>query len=184
MKATSLAIPDVILLEPTVHGDNRGYFFESYSQKQFEEATGLSPNFVQDNHSKSTKGVLRGLHYQLPPAAQSKLVRVVEGKVFDVVVDLRKGSPTLGQWTGEVLTSENKKQIWIPVGFAHGFITLSEVSVLLYKTTDYYAPQFEFCIRWDDPSLNINWQLNGIIPRLSEKDKLGEQFRNIEYFSD
>ena len=184
MKATSLAIPDVILLEPMVHSDNRGYFFESYSQKQFEEATGLSPNFVQDNHSKSTKGVLRGLHYQLPPAAQSKLVRVVEGKVFDVVVDIRKGSPTLGQWTGEMLTSENKKQIWIPVGFAHGFITLSEVSELLYKTTDYYAPQFEFCIRWDDPSLNINWQLNGIIPRLSEKDKHGEQFRNIEYFSD
>jgi dTDP-4-dehydrorhamnose 3,5-epimerase len=184
MKATSLAIPDVILLEPTVYGDNRGYFFESYSQKQFEEATGLSPNFVQDNHSKSTKGVLRGLHYQLPPAAQSKLVRVVEGKVFDVVVDIRKGSPTLGQWTGEVLTSENKKQIWIPVGFAHGFITLSEESELLYKTTDYYAPQFEFCLRWDDPSLNINWQLNGIIPRLSEKDKHGEQFRNIEYFSD
>ena len=183
MKATSLAIPDVILLEPMVHSDNRGCFFESYSQKQFEEATGLSPNFVQDNHSKSTKGVLRGLHYQLPPAAQSKLVRVVEGKVFDVAVDIRKGSPTLGQWTGEVLTSENKKQIWIPVGFAHGFITLSEVSVLLYKTTDYYGPQSEFCIRWDDPSLNINWQLNGIIPRLSEKDKHGEQFRNIEYFT-
>ena len=184
MKTTSLAIPDVILIEPMVHGDNRGYFYESYNQKQFEEATGLSPNFVQDNHSKSTKGVLRGLHYQLPPVAQSKLVRVVEGKVFDVAVDIRKGSPTLGQWTGEVLTSENKKQIWIPVGFAHGFITLSEVSELLYKTTDYYSSQFEFCISWDDPSLNINWQLHGILPSLSEKDKQGVEFKDIEYFNE
>ena len=137
---------------------------------------------MQENHSKSTSGVLRGLHYQLPPAAQDKLVRVVEGKVFDVVVDIRKNSSTLGQWTCEVLSSENKKQIWIPVGFAHGFVTLSKVSELLYKTTNYYAPHFECCIRWDDPSLNIDWQLHGISPSLSERDMQGVDFRSIEYF--
>ncbi len=182
MKVTSLSIPDAILIEPTVYIDNRGHFFESFNQKRFEEATGLTPNFVQENHSKSTRGVLRGLHYQLPPAAQDKLVRVVEGKVFDVMVDIRKDSPTLGQWTGEVLSGENKKQIWIPVGFAHGFITLSKVSELLYKTTNYYAPQFECCIRWDDPSLNIDWRLHGISPSLSERDMQGVDFRSIEYF--
>jgi len=183
MKVTSLSIPDVILLEPMVYKDRRGHFFESFNQKLFEEATGLNPKFVQENHSRSTKGVLRGLHYQLPPVAQDKLVRVVKGKVLDVVVDIRRDSPTLGQWTGEVLSGENKKQIWIPAGFAHGFLTLSKVSELIYKTTNYYAPQFECCIRWDDPTLNIDWQLHATPPSLSERDMQGTDFKSIEYFS-
>ena len=173
MKFTRLSIPDVILLEPKVFGDDRGFFFESFNQKEFEQATGLSPTFVQDNHSKSSKGVLRGLHYQLPPKAQGKLVRVTLGEVFDVVVDIRKASPTFGQWVGEVLSAENKKQLWIPEGFAHGFLTLSETAEVLYKTTDYYAPEFERCIRWDDPDIGIDW-LCSEEPILSAKDIQGE----------
>ena len=170
MKATSLAIPDVILLEPTVHGDNRGYFFESYNQKQFEEATKLSPNFVQDNHSKSTKGVIRGLHYQLAPKGQDKLIRVVQGEVFDVVVDIRKTSPTFGQWASVILSAENKKQLWIPAGFAHGFQVISEEAEVLYKTTCYWSKQHEITIGWADPHLKIKWPQNSI-PIISEKDR-------------
>lgn len=172
MKATRLTIPDVILLEPKVFGDDRGFFFESYNRAAFKEATGLDPDFVQDNHSRSVKGVLRGLHYQLPPKALGKLVRVVAGEVFDVAVDIRKGSPTFGQWVGEVLSAENKRQMWVPPGFAHGFLTLSETADFLYKTTDYYSVEHERCIRWDDPGINIDWPSDQL-PLLSEKDRQG-----------
>ena len=146
MKATKLLIPDVFLLEPEIFIDDRGYFFESFNQKKFNETIGYSPNFVQDNHSKSKKGVLRGLHYQLAPKGQCKLVRAVQGKVFDAVVDIRKKSPTFGQWIGEVLSGENNRQLWIPEGVAHGFLVLSETADFLYKTTNYYAPEYERCI--------------------------------------
>lgn len=172
MKATRLAIPDVVLLEPRVFGDDRGFFFESYNRQAFHEATGVDPDFVQDNHSRSTKGVLRGLHYQLPPKAQGKLVRVVVGEVFDVAVDIRPGSATFGKWVGEVLSAENKRQMWIPPGFAHGFLTLSEAAEFLYKTTDYYSPEHERCIRWDDPRVGIVWPTN-VSPTLSQKDAQG-----------
>ncbi len=177
MRATRLAIPDVILLEPRVFGDDRGFFFESYNRQAFKEATGLDPDFVQDNHSRSVKGVLRGLHYQLPPKAQGKLVRVVAGEVFDVAVDIRKNSPTFGQWVGEVLSAENRRQMWIPAGFAHGFLTLSESAEFLYKTTDYYSPEHERCIVWDDPDINIAWPLNQQ-PVLSGKDAQGAVFES------
>ena len=173
MKVTSTAIPDVLILEPTVFGDERGFFFESFNANAFAEATGLSVTFVQDNHSKSASNVLRGLHYQLPPKAQGKLVRVEQGEVFDVAVDLRKGSKTFGRWAGDILTAANKRQLWIPPGFAHGFLTLSETAEFLYKTTDYYAPPAERCIRWDDPQLAIDWSLGGITPQLSAKDQQG-----------
>lgn len=172
MKVTRLAIPEVILLEPRVFSDDRGFFFESYNRQAFKEATGLDPDFVQDNHSRSVKGVLRGLHYQLPPKAQGKLVRVVEGEVFDVAVDIRKDSPTFGKWIGEVLSAENRLQMWLPPGFAHGFLTLSEAAEFLYKTTDYYSPQHERCIVWNDPDLAIEWPLHGP-PQLSDKDICG-----------
>ncbi len=172
MKATPLAIPDVILLEPRVFGDDRGFFFESYNRQAFREATGVDPDFVQDNHSRSVKGVLRGLHYQLPPKAQGKLVRATVGEVFDVAVDIRPGSATFGKWVGEVLSAENKRQMWVPPGFAHGFLTLSETAEFLYKTTDYYSPEHERCIRWDDPTLRIQWPLSGL-PSLSSKDANG-----------
>jgi dTDP-4-dehydrorhamnose 3,5-epimerase len=172
MKATSLAIPDVILLEPRVFGDDRGFFFESYNRQAFREATGVDPDFVQDNHSRSVKGVLRGLHYQLPPKAQGKLVRVVSGEVYDVAVDIRRGSPTFGKWVGEVLSAENKRQMWIPPGFAHGFLTLSETAEFLYKTTDYYSPEHERCIRWDDSMVSVRWPIAGA-PALSAKDVQG-----------
>ncbi len=178
MRATRLAIPDVILLEPRVFGDDRGFFFESYNRQAFKEATGLDPDFVQDNHSRSVKGVLRGLHYQLSPKAQGKLVRVVSGEVFDVAVDIRKNSPTFGQWVGEVLSAENKRQMWIPPGFAHGFLTLSESAEFLYKTTDYYSPLHERCIRWDDSTVGIKWPLADS-PLLSGKDKGGEPFLSL-----
>jgi dTDP-4-dehydrorhamnose 3,5-epimerase len=175
MQSTPLAIPDVILFEPKVFGDDRGFFYESFNQKVFEQATGLKREFVQDNHSKSQKGVLRGLHYQVPPMAQGKLVRVIEGEVFDVAVDIRKNSPTFGQWVGGVLSAQNNNQIWIPEGFAHGFITLSGTAQFLYKTTNYYSPEHERCIAWDDPKLAIDWQLEAIgKPLLSEKDKTGK----------
>jgi dTDP-4-dehydrorhamnose 3,5-epimerase len=172
MKVTPTRIPDVLLLEPKVFGDERGFFFESFNQKAFDDAVGREIVFVQDNHSKSSKSVLRGLHYQVPPKAQGKLVRVVQGAVFDVAVDIRKGSATYGQWVGEVLSAENKRQMWIPPGLAHGFLTLSETAEFLYKTTDYYAPELERSIRWDDPTLAIQWPLEEE-PKLSGKDSMG-----------
>ena len=178
MKATPLAIPDVLLLEPKVFGDERGFFFESFNQQAFNAAIGQNVAFVQDNHSRSARNVLRGLHYQLPPKAQGKLVRAVVGEVFDVVVDIRKDSPTFGQWVGEVLSAENKKQLWIPAGFAHAFLVLSEVAEFLYKTTDYYAPAMERCIRWDDPTLAIAWPLSDE-PSLSAKDRDGMNWGEI-----
>lgn len=170
MKATQTKIPDVWVIELRVFGDDRGFFFESFNEKAFNEATGNKLPFVQDNHSRSVKGVLRGLHYQLPPKAQGKLVRVVQGEVFDVAVDIRKDSPTFGQWVAEILSAENKKQLWIPPGFAHGFLTLSETAEFLYKTTDYWSPEHERAIIWNDTALNINWPLNGIVPTLAPKD--------------
>lgn len=182
MKATRLAIPDVVLIEPKVFGDERGFFFESYTQSLFEEAVGREVTFVQDNHSKSQRNVLRGLHYQLPPKAQGKLVRVIQGEVFDVAVDIRKSSPTFGQWVGEILSAENKKQLWVPEGFAHGFITLSETAEFLYKTTNYYAPEYERCIAWNDPEIDIDWQIADL-PVLSSKDQAGVSLANAEVFA-
>lgn len=179
MNITSLAIPDVLLIEPKVFGDSRGFFFESFNQQQFNAAVGLAVTFVQDNHSKSARGVLRGLHYQLAPHAQGKLVRVTQGEVLDVAVDMRKDSPHFGQWTSHVLSAENKHQLWIPEGFAHGFLTLSESAEFLYKTTDYYAPQAERCIRWDDNAIGVDWQLK-TPPLLSEKDQQGVSFNEAE----
>lgn len=181
MQATRLSIPDVILFTPKVFGDERGFFFESFNQQVFEELTGLKPTFVQDNHSKSQKGVLRGLHYQLPPKAQGKLVRVVQGEVFDVAVDIRKNSPTFGKWVGQTLSAENKQQMWIPEGFAHGFVTLSDTAEFLYKTTDYYAPEYEQCIAWNDAAIDIKWPLTAA-PALSEKDKCGLSIGTVELF--
>ena len=180
MKVTALSIPDVFLIEPKVYKDNRGFFFESFNEVDFEKKTGLSPIFVQENHSSSNKGVIRGLHYQLPPKAHDKLVRVVNGEIFDVVVDIRKGSSTFGKWIGEILTDKNKKQIWIPKGFAHGFLVVSESAEVVYKTTEEYAPKYERCILWNDPELSINWHLNGINPILSNKDKKGVLISNAE----
>ena len=180
MKATHLAIPDVILLEPKVFGDDRGFFFESFNQEKFEEAIGRKVSFVQDNHSRSVKNVLRGLHYQIQQP-QGKLVRVVFGEVFDVAVDIRKNSPTFGQWVGEILSAENKRQMWVPEGFAHGFVVLSDTAEFLYKTTDYYAPQFERCIAWNDPSLAIDWPIQGE-PALSGKDAQGIALKLAEVF--
>jgi dTDP-4-dehydrorhamnose 3,5-epimerase len=180
MKATPLAIPDVILIEPKVFGDERGFFFESFNQAQFEQAIGKSVQFVQDNHSRSARNVLRGLHYQIQQP-QGKLVRVVQGEVFDVAVDLRKSSKTFGQWVGEILSAENKRQLWIPEGFAHGFVVLSETAEFLYKTTDYYAPAHERCILWSDATLGIKWP-DGIQPILSAKDAQGKPFDDAEVF--
>jgi dTDP-4-dehydrorhamnose 3,5-epimerase len=182
MKAIATAIPDVLVIEPKVFGDARGFFFESYNRKVFKEATGLEPDFVQDNHSKSVRGVLRGLHYQLPPHAQGKLVRVAQGEVFDVAVDIRRGSPTFGCWVGEVLSAQNQRQLWIPPGFAHGFVTLSETAEFLYKTTHYYAPESDRCIRWDDPTLAIAWPMQ-ITPLVSAKDAAGAAFVQAEVFA-
>ena len=180
MKATPLAISDVFLLEPSVFADARGFFFESFNQAQFEQAIGKTVHFVQDNHSRSVKNVLRGLHYQIRQP-QGKLVRVVQGKVFDVAVDLRKNSKTFGQWVGEVLSAENKRQLWIPEGFAHGFVVLSETAECLYKTTNYYAPAHERCILWNDASLQIAWP-QGLQPILSAKDVLGVTLQAAEVF--
>lgn len=181
MKATPLAIPDVILIEPKVFGDNRGFFFESLNQGQFEAAVGRQVRFVQDNHSRSAQNVLRGLHYQIEQP-QGKLVRVVAGVAFDVAVDIRKTSPTFGKWVGEILSAENKRQLWVPQGFAHGFVVLSESAEFLYKTTDYYAPAFERCIAWNDSSLNISWPI-GEEPLLSTKDAQGLSLNKAELFS-
>lgn len=182
MKVTDTQIPDVKIIEPTVFEDERGFFYESFNHKQLEEAIGHKLNFVQDNHSKSMKSVLRGLHYQLPPRAQSKLVRVIKGEVFDVAVDIRKSSPTFAQWVGATLSAENKKQLWIPEGFAHGFLTLSETAEFLYKTTDYYAKEFERAIRWDDCVLNIRWTTS-LTPTVSQKDNLADYFKTADLFS-
>lgn len=208
MRYQRLSIPDVILFTPTVFGDERGFFFESFNERIFAEAlgsgesgsasntassgvnSGLSSdvssgvsvaNFVQDNHSKSSRGVLRGLHYQLPPAAQGKLVRVVQGEVFDVAVDIRRGSATFGQWVGTVLDSDNRQQLWIPPGFAHGFVTLSDTAEFLYKTTDFYSPEHERAIAWNDPTLAIDWGFDGE-PLVSAKDAAAPNFVDTEYF--
>jgi len=172
MKIIDTKIPDVKIIEPKVFGDERGFFFESFNQQQFEAAVGYPVHFVQDNHSKSTKGVLRGLHYQLAPHAQAKLVRCVVGEVFDVAVDIRKSSPTFGQWVGVHLSAENKRQLWIPEGFAHGFYVTSEEAEFVYKCTDYYQPASEVSIRWDDAGIGIKWPLSDM-PTLSAKDLLG-----------
>lgn len=182
MKATRLAIPEVVLIEPKVFGDARGFFFESFNQKAFNEATGTNHQFVQDNHSRSAKGVLRGLHYQIQQP-QGKLVRVAQGAVFDVAVDIRKSSPTFGQWVGEVLSADNHRQLWVPPGFAHGFMVLSETAEFLYKTTDYYAPVYERCIVWDDPDLAIDWPNIGMAPLLSAKDFAGRKLSNADCFN-
>ena len=176
MKVTPTRIPDVLLIEPKVFGDDRGFFFESFNLRAFREATGLTVDFVQDNHSKSARNVLRGLHYQVEQP-QGKLVRVVQGEVFDVAVDTRKNSPTYGQWAGAILSAENKHQFWVPAGLAHGFLVLSETAEFLYKTTDYYAPAHERCIAWNDPDLAIDWPLAGS-PVLSAKDAQGMAFRD------
>ena len=180
MTSTRLAIPDVILFEPKVFGDDRGYFFESFNQKQFDEAVGRPVNFVQDNHSRSGKNVLRGLHYQIQQP-QGKLVRVVHGEVFDVAVDLRKSSDTFGQYVGVTLTAENKNQLWIPEGFAHGFVVLSGSAEFLYKTTTYYAPLYERCLAWNDPVINIDWPVT-TNPILSQKDAGGIYISGAEVF--
>ena len=173
MQAIRQSIPDVVLIEPKVFGDSRGFFYESFNQQAFQAATGVQCDFVQDNHSRSSQGVLRGLHYQLSPLAQGKLVRVVRGAVFDVAVDIRKGSPTFGQWVGALLTEDNHHQLWVPPGLAHGFLVLSESADFLYKTTDYYSPDHERCIRWDDPQLAIAWPSVEAAIQLSAKDQAG-----------
>jgi dTDP-4-dehydrorhamnose 3,5-epimerase len=180
LKVIPTAIPDVLIIEPKVFGDERGFFFESFNRRRFTELTGRDVDFVQDNHSRSAKNVLRGLHYQIQQP-QGKLVRVVQGEVFDVAVDLRKSSKTFGQWVGEILSAENKRQLWIPEGFAHGFVVLSDTAEFLYKTTDYYAPAHERCILWNDATLNIRWP-EGIEPSLSAKDAQGKAFADAEVY--
>ena len=182
MKITPMAIPEVLLIEPKVFGDERGFFMESFNQKVFDDAVGHSVEFVQDNHSRSTQGVLRGLHYQIQQP-QGKLVRVACGTVFDVAVDMRKSSPTFGQWVGAELTASNHRQLWVPQGFAHGFLVLSEVADFLYKTTDYYAPAHERCVMWNDADIGIEWPGMGVEPTLSAKDLLGRAFRSADSFA-
>jgi len=181
MNTIQLAIPDVVVFEPRVYRDERGFFFESCNQRTFEEAIGAHAAFVQDNHTCSSKNVLRGLHYQIRQP-QGKLVRVVAGAVFDVAVDIRESSPTFGQWVGEILSAENKKQIWIPEGLAHGFVVLSDQAEVLYKTTDYWAPEHERCIIWNDVTLGIEWPIEGPL-RLSAKDAQGMAFLSAEVFT-
>lgn len=183
MKATPTRIPDVMVVEHKVFGDARGFFYESFNQVAFNAATGTAFTFVQDNHSRSSQGVLRGLHYQLPPHAQGKLVRVVRGAVWDVAVDIRQGSPTFGQWVGQELTEDNHKQFWIPPGFAHGFVVLSESADFLYKTTNYYAPQSDRGIAWNDPDLDIAWPNLGMDFVLSDKDRQQPALRQAEVFT-
>ncbi|KQQ65556.1 dTDP-4-dehydrorhamnose 3,5-epimerase [Pseudomonas sp. Leaf127] len=181
MQATPLAIAEVVLFTPKVFGDERGFFYESFNARAFKDATGLEPDFVQDNHSRSVKGVLRGLHYQLNPHAQGKLVRVVQGEVFDVAVDIRRSSPTFGKWVGALLSAQNNNQLWIPPGFAHGFITLSDTAEFLYKTTDFYSTECERCIAWNDPEIGIEWPLD-CTPQLSGKDQLGVALKGADLF--
>lgn len=182
MQATPTAIPEVVILEPKVFGDDRGFFLESYNRQTFAELVGVDADFVQDNHSRSAQGVLRGLHYQIEQA-QGKLVRAVAGEIFDVAVDIRRSSPTFGQWVGARLSAANKHQIWVPAGFAHGFLVLSETAEVLYKTTDYYAPQHERSILWNDPDIGVEWpELNGE-PLLSGKDRAGQAFKTAEVYA-
>ena len=179
MSVSLTAIPGVLIFEPKVFGDERGFFMESFNQKAFNQAVGHEVNFVQDNHSRSAKGVLRGLHFQTPPHAQGKLVRVTQGAVFDVAVDIRKGSSTFGKWVGLELSGENHRQLWLPPGMAHGFLVLSTTADFLYKTTDYYAPHAEACIRWDDAQLGIAWPELGQAPTVSSKDAMGQAFGDL-----
>lgn len=181
MNIVATRLPGVLILEPKVFGDPRGFFFESFNQRAFDEASGSSFQFVQDNHSRSARNVLRGLHYQIKQP-QGKLVRVVRGAVFDVAVDVRRSSPTFGQWVGAELSEENQRQMWVPPGFAHGFLVLSESADFLYKTTDYYAPQHERCIAWNDPELCIDWPVTDDVPVLSAKDQQGVSLRLAEVF--
>ncbi|NJN29949.1 MAG: dTDP-4-dehydrorhamnose 3,5-epimerase [Synechococcales cyanobacterium RM1_1_8] len=181
MKIIHTHIAGVTLLEPKVFGDDRGFFFESFNQKDFQDQLNIETSFVQDNHSRSAQHVLRGLHYQIQQP-QGKLVRVIQGEIFDVAVDIRQGSPSFGQWIGECLSAENKKQLWVPIGFAHGFLVLSETAEVLYKTTDYYAPQHERSIRWDDPDIGIDWPLAGAEPMLSTKDAAAVNLVEAERF--
>jgi len=180
MKAIKTTIPDLLIFEPKVFGDDRGFFFESFNQHKFAELTGREVNFVQDNHSRSTKNVLRGLHYQIQHP-QGKLMRVVQGAVYDIAVDIRKNSPTFGQYAGFELTAENKHIFWIPEGFAHGFVVLSDSADVIYKTTDYWFPEYERCIRWDDSTLAIDWKIQ-TAPNLSVKDRQGKNFADAELF--
>jgi len=181
MNIIATEIPEVLIVEPKVFGDDRGFFYESFNQRQWETVTGLSPNFVQDNHSRSVRGVLRGLHYQIEQA-QGKLVRCVLGEVFDVAVDIRKSSATFGKWVGVHLSAANKRQLWVPEGFAHGFLVLSDIAEFLYKTTDYYAPEHERCIGWNDPDIGIEWPFDET-PKLSGKDAQGAKFMDAEFFA-
>ena len=181
MKVNPCSIPEVLLIEPRVFGDDRGFFYESFNQRAFNDATGLNLDFVQDNHSKSAQHVLRGLHYQIQQP-QGKLVRVVAGEVFDVAVDLRRNSATFGKWVGEILSGKNSRQLWVPPGFGHGFLVLSETAEFLYKTTDYYAPAHERCIVWNDPTLAIKWPLGHAEPLLSGKDSAGQLFLQADVF--
>ena len=182
MTITPTKIPDVFIIEPKVFGDERGFFFESFNQKNFTEKTGITSEFVQDNHSRSVQGVLRGLHYQIQHT-QGKLLRVIAGEIFDVAVDMRKSSPNFGEWVGCILSAENKRQFWIPPGFAHGFLVTSDIAEVLYKTTDYYAPNYERSLLWNDPDVGIDWPLNGITPILSVKDQEGQPLKTAEFFS-
>ena len=182
MQITKTAIPDVLIIEPKVFGDARGFFFESFNQQAFDAAVGKHYDFVQDNHSKSSQGVLRGLHYQVEQA-QGKLVRVAQGRVLDVAVDIRKSSPTFGQWVAVELSADNQRQLWVPPGFAHGFVVYSETAEFLYKTTDYYAPAHERCIIWNDAQLSIDWALGDIAPQLSAKDQQGKAFAEADVFA-
>ncbi|MFJ4142041.1 dTDP-4-dehydrorhamnose 3,5-epimerase [Pseudomonas sp. NPDC089734] len=181
MKVIATKLPEVFIVEPKVFGDERGFFYESYNARAFFEATGIQPDFVQDNHSRSQKGVLRGLHYQIENA-QDKLVRVTVGEVLDIAVDIRRSSPTFGQWVGVRLSAENSRQLWVPKGFAHGFVVLSDYAEFLYKTTDYYTPSAERCIRWDDPDLAIDWELASA-PQLSAKDQQGKSLKDADLFA-
>lgn len=182
MHCIPTGIPDLLIIEPKVFGDARGFFFESFNQKTFAALTGLNVNFVQDNHSRSARHVLRGLHYQIQQP-QGKLVRVVAGEVWDIAVDIRRHSPTFGKWEGITLSADNKRMLWIPPGFAHGFVVLSEFAEFLYKTTDYWAPEHERSILWNDPGLAIDWQLGSATPLLSAKDQAGKLFRDAEVFA-
>ncbi len=182
MKVVPTALPEVLIIEPKVFGDARGFFFESYNARAFRETVGLDVSFVQDNHSRSARGVLRGIHYQLPPFSQGKLVRVVQGRVWDVAVDLRRHSPTFGRWVGVELSEENQRQLWVPPGFGHGFVTLSDSADFLYKTTEYYAPSHDRAVRWDDPELAIDWPLDGLVPQLSAKDEAAKPLSEAELF--
>ena len=181
MDVIQTEIPEVLLIEPKVFGDERGFFMESFNQRKFTEKTGVNLEFVQDNHSRSSKGVLRGLHYQIQQA-QGKLLRVVNGKIFDVAVDIRKNSPNFGKWVGYLLSAENKRQLWVPPGFAHGFLVVSETADVLYKTTDYYAPEYERSIIWNDPDIGIIWPLEGIEVKLSKKDGAGTTLKDADLF--